>query len=48
MVTAHELVHSLHSAREASILKLDYGKAYDHVSWEFVFEILKSRGFSDV
>jgi hypothetical protein len=25
---------------------LDYNKAYDRVSWDFVIEILKSRGFS--
>ena len=49
VVISHELVHSLDSSREPGvILKLDYEKANDHVSWEFLFEILKSRGFSDV
>jgi hypothetical protein len=47
VVVAHELVHSLHPSKKPDlVLKLDYEKAYDCVSWDFLFEILASRGFS--
>lgn len=29
------------------ILKLNYEKAYDRVSWNFIFQILECRGFSE-
>lgn len=48
VVVAHEVVHCLHkSGAKGVILKLDYEKAYDRVSWEFLFEVLQSRGFSE-
>ena len=48
VVVAHEFVHSIHKSKEPGvILKLDYEKAYDRVSWDFLFEILSSRGFSE-
>lgn len=47
VVVAHEVVHSLHKNKEKGvILKLDYEKAYDRVSWKFLFEVVESRGFS--
>jgi mannosylglycoprotein endo-beta-mannosidase len=45
-VVAHEIVHSLHKTKEKGVvLKLDYEKTYDRVSWDFMFEVLESRGF---
>jgi hypothetical protein len=49
VVVAHELVHSLYKNKEEGIiLKLDYEKAYDRVSWDFLFEVLESRGFGKI
>jgi hypothetical protein len=47
VVTAHEVIHSVHQGKEEGlVLKLDYKKAYDKVNWEFLLEILQMRGFS--
>jgi len=36
VVAAHELIHEVHKHKDAGvILKLDYEKAYDRVSWSF-------------
>jgi len=46
VVAAHEVVHEIFRKNEQGvILKLDYEKAYDRVSWEFLDEMLISRGF---
>ena len=47
VVTAHEVLHSVHSSKEKGlVLKLDYEKAFDKVDLDFLEELLKIRGFS--
>lgn len=46
VVTAHEIIHEVHNNKESGIiLKLDYEKAYDRISWTFIDDMLSSRGF---
>jgi hypothetical protein len=48
VVIAHKIVHSLHKSKESGvIIKLDYEKVYDRVNLDFLFEILRTRGFSE-
>lgn len=35
------------SGSQGLVLKLDYEKAYDKVNWEFLFDMLQSRGFGN-
>lgn len=49
VVAAQELIHAAHSSgNSALVLKLDYEKAYDRVDWDFLDEMLLSRGFGQV
>ncbi|KAL0286302.1 UNVERIFIED_CONTAM: hypothetical protein Scaly_2795200 [Sesamum calycinum] len=47
VLLAQELIHSLESRRpEANVVfKLDMAKAYDRVSWEFLYQVLRQKGF---
>jgi retron-type reverse transcriptase len=46
VVSAHEILHdSIKSKEKGLVLKLDYEKSYDTVDWQFLKEILVSRGF---
>lgn len=45
---AHILTHHLHaSKRHAALLKIDFERAFDHINWSFLFDLLNARGFSD-
>ncbi|KAL0373223.1 UNVERIFIED_CONTAM: hypothetical protein Scaly_1003900 [Sesamum calycinum] len=47
VLLAQELIHSLESCRpEANVIfKLDIAKAYDRVSWDFLYQVLRQKGF---
>ena len=46
VVMAHEVIHEIKKlGSHGLVLKLDYEKAYDRVSWEFLFDMLHLRGF---
>ncbi|KAL0286301.1 UNVERIFIED_CONTAM: hypothetical protein Scaly_2795100 [Sesamum calycinum] len=47
VLLAQELVHSLESRRPDAnmVFKLDMAKAYDRVSWEFLYQVLRQKGF---
>ena len=47
VVILQEVVHELkRTKQEGIILKLDFEKAYDRVSWHFLEEVLTKKGFS--
>jgi hypothetical protein len=46
VVILHEVVHELtRSGKQGVIFKIDFEKAYDKVSWDFVLEVLERKGF---
>jgi hypothetical protein len=48
VMAVHEILHETKRRKEiGAILKLDFEKAYDKVSWRFLMECLKLRGFSE-
>nr|CAD1835017.1 unnamed protein product [Ananas comosus var. bracteatus] len=47
--TAHILTHHLHSTKQkAALLKIDFERAFDNVSWDFLLKLLKARGFGEI
>ncbi len=45
--TAHILTHHLHSTKQpTAILKIDFERAFDHLNWNFLLDLLRARGFS--
>jgi hypothetical protein len=44
----HKIVHDVKvRKKDGVILKLDFEKAYDKISWEFLFEMLRQRGLRE-
>ena len=45
-VMLNEIVHELHSKKlQGVIFKIDFEKAYDNISWNFLQEVLTRKGF---
>jgi hypothetical protein len=48
-MTLHEILHDVkNKKRDGLILKLDFEKAYDKISRDFLFEMLRQRGFDEI
>jgi hypothetical protein len=48
VLSLHEILHETkRKNKNGVILKLDFEKAYDKISWSFLFESMKQRGFCD-
>lgn len=46
ILSLHEIVHDLKVRKtKALILKLDFEKVYDSVSWDFLRKVLLAKGF---
>lgn len=46
VLVANKIIHSVKSTNQQGIvLKVDFEKSYDKVSWDFIKELLLSRGF---
>lgn len=49
ILSIHEIMHEQHDKNtKAVILKLDFEKAYDSVSWVFLRDVLLAKGFDGV
>ena len=48
VVMLHEIVHELQPKKQRGVIfKIDFEKAYDSVSWDFVEDVLKKKGFEE-
>lgn len=48
VVIAQEVLHDLRVNKKAGVvLKLDFEKAYDKVSWSFLEEVMRGKGFDE-
>ncbi|CAN1777516.1 Transposon TX1 uncharacterized 149 kDa protein [Linum perenne] len=52
VIVVHEIIHKLKTRKKGKkcdfLLKLDMLKAYDRVSWDFLFVTLRAMGFSEI
>ena len=47
VLIANEIVdEKRRSGEEGVVFKIDFDKAYDHVSWDFLDHVLEKKGFS--
>ena len=47
-MSLHEVIHDTKvKKKDGLVLKLDFEKAYDKISWKFLFECLSQRGFPE-
>nr|CAD1830240.1 unnamed protein product [Ananas comosus var. bracteatus] len=45
--TAHVLVHHYYASKQsAALLKIDFERAFDHINWDFLIDLLRARGFA--
>nr|CAD1824953.1 unnamed protein product [Ananas comosus var. bracteatus] len=43
--TAHVLVHHYYASKQsAALLKIDFERAFDHINWDFLVDLLRARG----
>jgi hypothetical protein len=48
VVSAHKIIPDVVKKKQKGmILKVDYEKAYDRVDWNFLREMMSSRGFGE-
>jgi hypothetical protein len=46
VVILHETIHYMHKSKKSGVLfKVDFEKAYDKINWEFLFSVMKMKGF---
>jgi Reverse transcriptase (RNA-dependent DNA polymerase) len=49
VITAHEVLHHVHSSKESGLLfKLDFEKAFDNVGWSYISSMFRQRGFNSL
>lgn len=48
VVLGHELIdYSQHHKQQGVVIKVDFEKAYDKIHWDYLLEILHSKGFNE-
>lgn len=49
LIIENEVVHSIQSNKfKGLVLKLDFAKTFDTVSWSFLFQVLEEFGFASL